>query len=132
VKTLLVIAVAAAAIVGFAYIGGFFNREAKKAGAGVTSLAIGVPGRATAVQVQSDLQQASAAAESYRAEHGGYAAMTIAALRAYDAGLSADLQLERADSAGYCIFETAATTQGEETYNVRGGVGAGAVSQGGC
>jgi hypothetical protein len=132
VKTLLVIAVAAAAIVGFAYIGGFFNREAKRAGAGVTSLAIGVPGQATAVKVQSDLQQAGAAAEAYRAEHGDYATITISGLRAYDAGLSGDLQLARADSAGYCIFERATTTQGEATYNVRGGVGAVTVSQGGC
>ena len=131
-KTLLVIAVAAAAAVGFAYIGGFFNREAEKAGAGVTSLVIGVPGQATATQVESDLRQASAAAEAYRTEHGGYAAMTIGGLRAYDPGLSGDLQLERADSAAYCIFETATTTQGAATYNVRGGVGAVAVSQGGC
>jgi len=132
VKTLLVIAVAAAAVVGLAYIGGFFNREAKKAGAGVTSLVIGVPGQATAVQVQSDLRQASTAAEAYRSETGGYVSMTIDGLRAYDSSLSPKLQLARADAAGYCIFETATTTQGQETYNVRGGVGAVAVSQGGC
>lgn len=131
-KTLLVIAVAAAAVVGFAYIGGFFNREAEQAGAGVTSLVIGVPGQATATQVESDLRQASAAAEAYRVEHDGYAAMTIDGLRAYDAGLSANLQLARADSAGYCMFATATTTQGSATYNVRGGVAAIAVSQGGC
>src|SRR5215212_12118553 len=110
-KTLLVIAVAAAAVVGFAYIGGFFNREAEKAGAGVTSLAIGVPGQATAVQVQSDLRQASTTAEAYRSETGGYASMTIDGLRAYDSSLSPKLQLARADSSGYCISETAATTQ---------------------
>ena len=131
-KTLLVIVVGALAVVAFAYLGGFFNREAEQAGAGVTSLVIGVPGQATATQVESDLRQASAAAEAYRAEHGGYAAMTISGLRAYDAGLSGSLQLGRADLAGYCIFETATTTQGAAAYNVRGGVGAVAVSQGGC
>jgi hypothetical protein len=132
VKTLLVIVVSALAVAGFAYLGGFFNREADKAGAGVTSLAIGIPGQATAVQVESDLRQGSAAAEAYRVEHDGYAAMTIAGLRAYDAGLSANLELARADSASYCMFETATTTQGAVTYNIRGGVAAAAVSQGGC
>jgi hypothetical protein len=132
VKTLLVIALGALAVVGFAYLGGFFDREAEKAGAGVTSLVIGVPGQATAVQVESELRQASAAAEAYRVEHDGYAAMTVDGLRAYDAGLSANLQLARADSAGYCIFETTTTTQGSATYNVRGGDAAVAVSQGGC
>ena len=131
-KTLLVLAVAAAAIAGFAYLGGFFNREAERVGAGVTSLVIGVPGRATAVQVESDLRQASAAAEAYRGEHGGYAGMTIGGLRAYDAGVSGNLQLQRADSAGYCILETAVTTQGQVTYNVRGGLGTVAVAEGGC
>ena len=131
-KTLLVIVVGVLAAAGFAYVGGFFDRAAQKAGAGVTSLVVGVPGQATAVQVESDLRQASAAAEAYRVEHDGYAAMTIDGLRAYDAGLSANLQLARADSAGYCMFATATTTQGSATYNVRGGVAAIAVSQGGC
>ena len=131
-KTLLVIVLGALAVAGFAYLGGFFNREAEKAGAGVTSLAIGIPAQATAVQVESDLRQASAAAEAYRAEHDGYAAMTIDGLRVYDAGLSANLQLARADSAGYCIFETSTTTRGAATYSVRGGVGTAAVTQGGC
>jgi hypothetical protein len=132
VKVLLVIVLGAVAVAGFAYLGGFFDHEAEKAGAGMTSLVIGVPGQATAVQVESDLRQASAAAEAYRVEHDGYASMTIDGLRAYDGGLSANLQLARADSAGYCMFETATATQGSATYSVRGGVAAVAVSQGGC
>ena len=131
-KALLLFVVAAIAVVGFAYIGGFFNREAEKAGAGVTSLAIGVPSQATAVQVQSDVQAAVAAAQAYHAEHGGYAGMTITGLRAYDASLSGNLQLERADSAAYCIFETATTTTGEVTYSAHGSIGSAAVAAGGC
>ena len=131
-KTLLVVVVGAIAVAGFAYVGGFFNREAEKAGTGVTSLAIGVPAQATAVQVESDLRAASAAAEAYRSEHGGYAGMTIDGLRAFDASLSGNLELERADSAAYCILETAATTTGEVTYSAHGSLGSVAVAEGGC
>ena len=124
--------VVALAVVGFVAFGGVLGRGGEEAERGVTSLAIGIPSQAAAAQAGSDLRGAIAAAEAFRTEHGDYAGMTVDALRGYDSTLSSDVRLARADSSGYCVFETVMTTGGSATYSARGGAGSAAVVPGGC
>jgi hypothetical protein len=126
------VVVGALAVLAFVVFGGVLERGGDEAETGVTSLAIGIPSQAAVVQAQSDLRRAIAAAEAFRTEHGGYAGMTIDALRGYDTTLASNVQLARADSSGYCVFETVTTTGGSATYSARGGAGSAAVVAGGC
>ena len=77
-------------------------------GTGRASSAVGAPAvdEAAAAQAGSDIQTTIPAVEAYNADSGGYAGMTSATLRLYDAALPKEVEVFSPSASGYCLQAT--------------------------
>jgi len=67
-------------------------------------------------EAMTNVRAAIPAIEAYAADHNGYARMTLAAVRKYDAAIPAALHIVSATRSGYCVESTVA----KQTYSKDG------------
>lgn len=78
---------------------------------------LGFSARAEKRTAAADVRTAVSTAEAYRADHDGYAGMTVDALKGYDTAVAIDDARVSADGQSYCLDKTVDT---QHAFVIRG------------
>jgi hypothetical protein len=108
-KTIVVLAILVAVGLGVAFH--FAGDQAEK----TTSTILGFPDQAARATAHANLSAALPALQTFAAEHGGYAGLTIDALRQIDPSVSAGASLHDVSAAGACLELTIRTSTASVT-----------------
>jgi Tfp pilus assembly protein PilE len=119
-KTLAVVVVLAAVAIGAAVH--YAGRSAEK----TTTTLLAIPDQASRVAARADVSAALPALQTFAAENGGYAGLTVDALRRIDPSVASTASLRNLSASGYCLQVTVGTATASVT-----GPG-GAITDGPC